>query len=201
MRKLFIGLVLFSLVACQPDASLRNELVGKWKVSIAADSSGQTNLTEAVQQAVDSGMEKASKEIEAAMDSIDVDLTIESKGETKKLNNNSLGEGLKAFAKGMGELFKGLAELGKGLATLIQDLAEVNVELKSDGSMQFSSPNDEMDVELNEEQLKWSIADGKFLLESESEVDTFSIERLDEGFLLIGKEAKFKLSALDQNKK
>ena len=197
MRKLFVGLVLLSLVACQPDASLKNELVGKWKVSIAADSTGQTNLTEAVQQAVDSGMEKASKEIEAAMDSIDVDLTIESNGETKKLNNNSLGEGLKAFAKGMGELFKGLAELGKGLATLIQDLAEVNVELKADGSMQFSSPNDEIDVELNEEQLKWSIADGKFLLESESEVDTFTVDRLENGFLLVGREAKFRLTPLE----
>lgn len=192
-----VGLVLLSMVACQPDASLTNELVGKWRVSIAADSSGQQNLTEAVHQAVDSGMEKASKEIEAAMDSIDIDLTIESKGKETNINTQSLGEGLKAFAKGMGELFKGLAELGKGLATMIQELAEVNVELKDDGSMQFSSPNDEIDVELNEEKLRWSIEGGQFLLESESEVDTFSVEKLDKGFLLVGQEAKFRLKPIE----
>lgn len=197
MKKWFLGLALFSLVACQPDASLKNELVGKWKVSIAADSIGQKNLTEAVQQAVDSGMEKASKKIEAAMDSIDIDMTIESEGKETSINTQSLGEGLKAFAKGMGELFKGLAELGKGIMTLIEELAEVNVELKADGSVQFNSPNDEIDVELNEEQLKWSIADGKFLLESESEVDTFTVDRLENGFLLVGQEANFRLQPIE----
>lgn len=201
MKKWIVGLALFSFIACQPDTSLKNELVGKWKVGIAADSSGQQNLTEVVNEAIDSGIEKASKEVEATMDSMDIDLTIESNGATKKINTQSLNEGLIAFAKGMGELFKGLAELGKGLAKVIQEIAEVNVELKSDGSMQFSSPNDEINLELNEEKLKWSIGEGKFLLESESEIDTFSVERVDNGFLLIGKDAKFKLSPPDLKEK
>ena len=163
-----------------------------------ADSVGEKSISETVQVAVDSGMEKASQEVKAAIDSVEFDLTIESKGDSQKIDSKGLAKGLKSLANGLEGLFKSLAQIGKGLTAMIEEMVEVNVELRADGSMQFSSPNDEIDVELNEEQLKWSVEEGQFLLDSESKVDTFSVEQRDDGFLLSGKDASFRLKAIEK---
>lgn len=191
-------MALLSLIACQSNLTLKEELVGKWSVSIIADSTGEKSISESVQSAVDSGLEIASKELDTAMDSVDFNLTIETDGDTQQINTQKLEEGLKSLAKGLDGLFEGLAQLGKGLTRMFDELLEINVHLQPDGSMQFTSPNDEIEMELNEEQLRWSISDEQFILDSESEVDTFTVKRLERGFLLKGQDATFRLDPIKQ---
>ncbi len=192
-------LALTLLFACQSDRTVEQDLSGDWNVRVSLSEKTKEkvdrDLTKSevdVQEAkkeIRTEFDAAKDEIRKALDENGIRITTD---EGKDVTSTDLAEGLEKMVEGLGQMVEGIAGMGIGLGTAITraitEHLELAVTLQPDGSIQASSRNGDIDIDINDSDNRWKIENGKFILYGDGSPEIFDIQTMDSGYDLKGEE-------------
>ncbi|MCF8238550.1 MAG: hypothetical protein K9I85_10370 [Saprospiraceae bacterium] len=194
---LFLALTL--LFSCQSEQTIEQDLAGDWNVRVSLSEKTKQEVDRDLSKA-DMDLEKAKKEIRTEVDeakeeirkSLDENGIRVTNGEGEEATTTDLSEGLEKMVEGIGQMVEGIAGMGVGLGTAITraitEHLEQAVTLLPDGTIEATSRNGKVNIDINDSDNRWKVEDGKFILYGDGSPEVFDIKSTSTGFDLIGKD-------------
>lgn len=207
-------LILLALPACQTSPDLQQELTGQWHVRISLPEDKQADLDRDMKKAKkdleDAGidladakqnirteLQEAGKEIRQSLEDEGIHINTSTDGQSSEL-----ADGLTKMVEGLGQMVEGLDTMGVGLGTAITraitENLELRVDLKADGTVGMTSTSDKVDLDIDHQDTRWKVEEGKFVLYGDEEPEIMDIVPTEDGYDLVGKEMIFHLRKAEQ---
>lgn len=188
------------ILGCQSsDHSVQQDLTGEWDVRVSLSKKTGRKLDQDMHQAdkdiqdakteIRSELDSAGKEIRKALDENGITITTD---DGHSGSGKDMAEGLEQLVEGLGQMAEGIANMGIGLGTAITraitDHLKLAITLQPDGTIQAASRNGKIDIDINNNDQRWKVENGKFILYGDGTPDIFDIQTTESGFDLKGEE-------------